>query len=134
MTLEKGKLDMTPLVDVVFLLLIFFMLSSKFIVQSSVLVNLPKAAGTEPQRIEEMSIAISEDGTLFYEDKEISLKGVFDLLDVKIKEDADKVLILKADQNVRHGKVVEVMGIAKDVGVKHIAIATKPGFSAKELE
>lgn len=117
---------MTPLIDVVFQLIIFFLLSSSFVLQPGIKVELPTVelpSGDKPKGI---SISILKNGQLFLEDEKVRIGDIkAKLIELKKKE---SLLIIKADRKAAHGKVVEVMAIAKEIGFNDIAIATKPGF------
>jgi len=119
-------MDMTPLIDVVFQLIIFFLLSSSFVLQPGIKVELPTVelpSGDKPKGI---SISILKNGQLFLEDEKVRIGDIkAKLIELKKKE---SLLIIKADRKAAHGKVVEVMAIAKEIGFNDIAIATKPGF------
>lgn len=125
---EKGAMDMTPLIDVVFQLIIFFLLSSSFVLQPGIKVELPTVelpSGEKPQGV---AISILKNGQLFLEDEKVQMNEIkAKLLELK-KYNRESLLIIKADRKAMHGRVVEVMAIAKEVGYKDIAIATKPGF------
>lgn len=123
--LEHGlrQIDITPLIDMVFQLLIFFMLTSSFIMHSGIKVNLPKAVTAEPAREENLVIAISRENVLYLDKKVITnreLKGVFS----RAKKDNMPVLIM-ADQYASMGRVVEVWDMARDSGVEEVNIATE---------
>lgn len=128
-SIEKGRLDITPLIDVVFQLIIFFMLSSSFILQPGIKVDLPTVNIPNAEKPTGPSITIRRDGRLFLNDKEIHLSKLEESLKFEKEGKGDDiVLIIKADQKTPHGKVVEVMAIAKNAGFGKIGIATKPGF------
>ncbi|OGX24310.1 MAG: hypothetical protein A3J51_05285 [Omnitrophica WOR_2 bacterium RIFCSPHIGHO2_02_FULL_45_21] len=123
--LEHGlrQIDITPLIDMVFQLLIFFMLTSSFIMYSGIKVNLPKAVTAEPAREENLVIAISRENVLYLDKKVITnreLKGIFS----RAKKDNIPVLIM-ADQYASMGRVVEVWDMARDQGVEEVNIATE---------
>ncbi|EKD28219.1 MAG: biopolymer transport protein [uncultured bacterium] len=119
-------LDMTPLIDCVFLLNIFFLLSSSFILQPGIKVNLPQSNINEPQTDKSVEITITQENLLFYNADRIS----FDELKLKFKSLAktspDIIIVLKADGNVKHSKVVEIMASAKENNLSNLAIATRP--------
>ena len=119
------RLDMTPLIDVVFLLIIFFMLSSSFILQPGIKVSLPESSVSEPQVKKTIEITITQENFLFYNAERIS----FDELKLKFmsltKTAPDSTIVIKADGNVKHSKVVEIMALAKEQGLKKLAIATR---------
>ena len=117
-----GGLDLTPIVDVVFNLLIFFAVTLSFAATSGgINVKLPSASSADPVEKEEITVNLTEDGKLFYNDKSVDLAGLAEKLkEVKNKE---SIIIIRADSTVPHGKVVEVMDTVKTEGLSKIAIA-----------
>jgi len=101
-----STLDLTPIVDVVFNLLIFFA---------------PSASSAEPIKSEQLTINLTQAGQVYYNDKEINI----DDLPSKLQdiEDKDSLIIIRADNSVPHGQVVEIMDIVKTGGFSKLAIA-----------
>ena len=118
----KGQLDMAPLIDVVFQLLIFFMLTSNFVVQSGIKVHLPKAISSEVIRSENLVVTLTGQDLLFLNDQPITIN----VLTEKIREAAqeNKTLMLKADTSASLGRVVEIWDLCRQLGVPQINIAT----------
>ena len=123
--LEETPMNMTPLIDCVFLLLIFFMVTTVFSTPPGLKVDLPKAAESDLPPEKDLNIIISKTG-------EMELNGepvLMDELDQRLREAKElyrsKVLIIKADKNCIHGIVVDVMDAAKGVGIDELAIATE---------
>ena len=118
----KGQLDMAPLIDVVFQLLIFFMLTSNFVVQSGIKVHLPKAISSEVVRSENLIVTLTGQDLLFLNDEPITINA----LTQKIREAAQegKTLMLKADTSASLGRVVEIWDLCRQLGVPQINIAT----------
>ncbi|TFG75257.1 MAG: biopolymer transporter ExbD [Thermodesulfobacteriales bacterium] len=117
-----STLDLTPIVDVVFNLLIFFALSLNFAATSGgINVKLPSASSAEPVKSEQLTINLTQAGQVYYNDKEINI----DDLPSKLKdiEDKDSLIIIRADNSVPHGQVVEIMDIVKTGGFSKLAIA-----------
>ncbi len=117
-----ATLDLTPIVDVVFNLLIFFALSLNFAATSGgINVKLPSASSAEPVKTEQLTVNLTQAGQVYYNDKEIDM----DELAPKLQEieDKDSLIIIRADNTVAHGKVVEVMDIVKSEGFSKLAIA-----------
>lgn len=124
---KKPELDMAPLIDVVFLLLIFFLLSSTFIMQPGITIKLPQATTSEVQPRKDILILIDAKERIFLNDRRI-IKGteLKESLGVLVSEGKSKTVVINADESVRHGRVVEVMDVAKQVGVERLVIATQP--------
>lgn len=123
--LEHGlrQIDITPLIDMVFQLLIFFMLTSSFIIQSGIKVNLPKAVTAEQGREENVIITISRENVLYLDKKVLTNRELKDVLS-RAQKDNVPVLIM-ADQYTSMGRVVEVWDMARDSGVEEVNIATE---------
>jgi len=120
------RLDATPMADVVFLLLIFFMLSTSFVVQPGIQVRLPKAVTSEIQLKKDLVLTITAENILFLNEEPVTLDQLGEALEVAFAQRKDKILIVKADQEVKHGFVVQAMDIAKLSGAERLAIATEP--------
>lgn len=124
---DDARIEITPLVDMVFLLLIFFMLSTTFIVTPGIKVNLPRSSAEKvTQEKKEVQVVITEDNKVFV-DKMLVDEGELERRLVRVgQQDPQTLIIIKADAKALHGKVVEVMDIAKQSGLNRLAIATQP--------
>jgi biopolymer transport protein ExbD len=120
--LEKGQLDIAPLIDIVFLLLIFFMLTSSFIFQPGIQVNLPKAVTSEVIHEKSLIILITGNNYIYLNDRMITMAELASRLRIAAKE--NKPLLIKADRRASLGKVVEVWDLCRDEGIAQINIAT----------
>ena len=121
------KFDLTPLVDVVFQLLLFFMLTTTFInMESGVKVDLPSGdfAGVKEQK--NVVVTITENNVLYVNNHLIDPNSLSEKIKEEIKNNTNSLVVLEADQNITHGKVVRVMDLIKKGGAEKIAIATKP--------
>lgn len=119
--------DITPLIDVVFLLLIFFMLTTTFInVESGVKVDLPSGDFAEVSESQNLVVSITENNVLYLNNKLVDPNSLSKNIREEIGGNVDALVVLEADQNISHGKVVRVMDLIKKGGAERIAIATKP--------
>jgi len=117
-------LDLTAMVDVVFLLIIFFMVSTTFItLESGLPIDLPQAQTAQVQRSDLPTVSITADEGIFVQGQQVTLEQLPDALTPFIAS-GQTVVILRADQSVRHGLSVEVMDQLKQAGAQRIAIAT----------
>jgi biopolymer transport protein ExbD/biopolymer transport protein TolR len=123
---DEPRIDLTPMVDVVFLLLIFFMISTTFVESPGISIKLPEASSqTVDREPKEIKIYLSREGDIYHRDQKISLDG-FKALLAESQPDAEQTtVLLLADQESRHGKVVTLMDLARDSGFVKLAIATE---------
>jgi len=120
--LQKGELDIAPLIDVIFLLLVFFMLTSSFIFQPGIKINLPKALTSEVIQRENLIIVVTDDNMLFINERPIDYEELASRLKIASKE--QKPILIKADRKASLGKVVEVWDMCRSEGIHKINIAT----------
>jgi biopolymer transport protein ExbD len=122
----RPGLDLTPVVDTVLNLLIFFMLSSSFAFQPGIRVRLPEAASTEEEPRQDLVLILTRDQRLYLNDDPLTVADLGARLQELLRGREDAVVIIRADKEVLHGAVVEVMDVAKAAGALRIAIATEP--------
>jgi biopolymer transport protein ExbD len=124
MELEHGlkQIDIAPLIDIVFQLLIFFMLTSNFIMQPGIKVNLPKAVTSETVKAENIEIMVTSENVTYLNGKVITNTE----LKASLKQAAkrNQTILIKADRRASLGRVVEIWDMARDIGVTQINIAT----------
>lgn len=120
--IEKGLIDLTPMVNVFFLLFIFFVFTSSFIFQPGIKVNLPRAVTGEIVQGESAVIIITKDDGLFQNEREISRDELLSNLRIIAKEKGS--LLIKADSRASLGKVVEIWDLCRAEGVSQVSIAT----------
>ena len=123
---EEPRIDLTPMVDVVFLLLIFFMISTTFVESPGISIKLPEASSQSIEREpKEFKIYLSREGDIYYLDRKISITDYKKLLAEHQSNADNTTILLLADQESRHGKVVTLMDLARDAGFVKLAIATE---------
>ncbi len=125
-----GGLDVTPIVDVVFNLLIFFAVTLNFAVNAGLDIKLPSAASAKPVETKEITINLTKDGNIFYNDTKIEVESLAPKL--RAIENKKSVVVIRADGLVPHGKVVKVIDIAKSEGLSRLAIATDTSTNVKK--
>ena len=126
-----SALDLTPVVDVVFNLLIFFALSMNFAAASrGIDVKLPSASSAKAIKSDQITVNLTKEGATYLDDKKINI----DELEKKLKEKADKkaLIIIRADSDVEHGRVVKIMDIIKSQDFNRIAIAVDAEIQTEE--
>ncbi|MBT4290489.1 MAG: biopolymer transporter ExbD [Deltaproteobacteria bacterium] len=122
---RKLNLDITPLVDVIFLLLIFFMISTTFFSYNEIKVKLPEAAvETKQMNTGPIEITITRENKIYIDEKIVKPTDLLTRLQQRIATMTDKTLIIRADGQVKHQVVVQVMDAAKSAGIDKLSIAT----------
>ena len=119
---KKGQLDIAPLIDVVFLLLIFFMLTSSYIFQPGIKINLPKAVTSEAIHEQNLIITINDKDLIYLNNRPLTLKQLESHLKNAARE--DRPLLIKADRKASLGKVVQIWDMCREAGLTQINIAT----------
>ena len=124
---RKPAINITSLIDVLFLLLTFFLVTTTFIEQSALKVELPSMQNADRVQQEKRFILnVSRDGQMVYNGEVIAAESLKDLL-AKSSEDVDASggLILRADQDLPYGEVMGILDLIKGSGVKRFVIATE---------
>jgi len=119
-------ISVTPLIDVLFLLLIFFMISTTFLSTPAIKLELPKAKYADAVRQNPLVVHINSSGAVFLNDEPVDMSLLAAALGMKLQESTEKAVVLKADSRVTHGTVVQVMDIVKGAGAKRLVVSTKP--------
>jgi biopolymer transport protein ExbD len=112
--------DLTPLIDMVFLLLIFFLLTS-FFVHPSISVNLPEAEHTEVKEHQDITITIEKDGSILLNGSAVSERRLASTLQWLYSTIDEKQVVIQSDREVPFGRVIQVMDLTRKAGVKNIS-------------
>lgn len=123
---RKARIEIIPMIDTVFFLLVFFMMASlAMTVHGGIPVDLPKAAKAEAARAP-VSISIARDGVVYLEREPIEPARLTGRLQARARTEPDLAVVIEADTEVRHGRVVDVMDAVRLAGVGKLAIAVSP--------
>lgn len=122
--LEHGlrQIDIAPLIDVIFQLLIFFMLSSSFTFQSGIHVKLPKAVTSDVIKEDNYIVTISSENVLYLNGNITTLKELNETLSNPLAK--DRYILIKADRRASVGRIVDVWDMCRKLGIERINIAT----------
>lgn len=124
---SENLLDITPIVDTVFNLLIFFALSLNFISTPAIQVRLPQATAEEvAQERSALRVGISASGEVYLDEKRLGLGELAAAFEAAAAERRDTQVLIRADEKVPHGRVVEIMDRARTAGLHRLAILTQP--------
>ncbi|MGR3319902.1 MAG: ExbD/TolR family protein [Candidatus Anammoxibacter sp.] len=122
--ISKPIINIAPLVDVLFLLLIFFMVTSTFVEQPNIQLELPSTKYSETSEIKALQLIITRYGKIYLQDEIININDLEDILRNLTVQMDEKTLVLKADKDVPYGTVIRVMDAAKGAGMKKIIAPT----------
>ena len=120
----KPVINIASLVDVLFLLLIFFMVTSAFVEQPNIKLELPSTRHSEVSKMNNMVLSIARDGKLFLQDRPVDKKNIGKELRRVILDTGDEVLVLKADKFVPYGVVIDIMDAVKGAGFRKVIAPT----------
>ncbi len=120
--IDKGLIELTPMVNVFFLLFIFFAFTSSFIFQPGIKVSLPRAVTSDIVQQDSAVLIVTKDDKLYLNDREISRDELLASLRFMAKDNAP--LLIKADARASLGKVVEIWDMCRREGVSQANIAT----------
>ena len=121
---DAFEINILPMIDVIFSILAFFIISSLFLTRSQGLpVDLPSAQTAEPEQSIQLNISIEADGKMFLDRQPIQLEELKGALTEKIAADSESLVVINADEKVEHGVVVKVMDRLRQVPGTRMAIA-----------
>jgi len=122
------QLPLTSLIDIVFLLLVYFLLTTNFMVDEGIDVKLPRAEASNPQTQTEITVYVDAEGRAFLDHQQLTLDGLLQQLQKRINGARDRLVVIKADRAVVLEKAVQVMDVVKEAGAGRLCLATEKGL------
>jgi len=122
---KKFALNITPLIDVLFILIIFFTVSSTFLEQPGIELKLPEAASSQSYTTQKVIIYIDENENVFLNNTIVPIDTLIARVERILVAQTDKSVVLRADQKVSHGLVIEIMDLLRKKGIYKIVISTE---------
>ncbi|PSU49208.1 biopolymer transporter ExbD [Photobacterium frigidiphilum] len=122
---EEAQIDMTSMLDIVFIMLIFFIVTSSFVRESGVEVNRPQASNIVSQKDAGIFVAITSANDIYIDKRVVDVERVQAILEHLLLEQPEATLVIQADEHAYNGTVVKVMDAAKGAGVNNIALAAE---------
>ena len=119
---------LTSLIDIVFLLLIYFLLTTNFMVDEGIQIKLPQADASSPQSEQEITIEVDKKGRAYLADAAVPLNTLFLRLKEKFNGRDDVLVVIRADRSVKLNHVVRVMDVAKAAGAGRLVLATEKDY------
>lgn len=126
-------IDITPMIDVVFQLVLFFMVTTNFVQSPGIQVDLPRSSSqTVLSDDKDLNIWMTADGAVYVDDQPTDLAGLKAVFRARAQSNPSTLVVIKADTGVTHGRVVAVMDQAKAHGLNRLAIATDASAGGDE--
>jgi biopolymer transport protein ExbD len=124
--IKRARIEIIPMIDVIFFLLVFFMVSSLAMTKiNSMPVALPKTASNPESIKQNVIITIKKDGTIFLNKTPVNLESLGQSLAYEMHDNPQDVVVVNADEGVNYGVVVGAMDAARKIGVRKFALATE---------
>jgi biopolymer transport protein ExbD len=128
---KKIALNITPLIDVLFILIIFFTVSSTFLEQPGIELKLPDAESSESHTTPKVIIFIDETENVFLNNTIVPLDTLVARVGRLLTQQSDKSVVLRADEGVSHGLVINIMDRLRRSGIYKIVVSTEKPFRGK---
>ena len=122
------EFPLTSLIDIVFLLLIYFLLTTNFLVEEGIIIKLPQTKSSASPTKQEITVSVDRSGKAFLNAKELSLEQLSATLTELIDPSGDQLVVVKADRDVILNAAVKVMDVAKAAGAARLSLATERDF------
>ena len=127
-TPEKARIEIIPMIDVIFFLLVFFMVSTlSMTINRGLPVNLPTAATSQKDVRDNVSLTVLQDGKIFLNKEPVTLQDMGPRVKAALAADPRLAVVINADGQVLHSTVVDILDELRQAGVSGLAIAVKPG-------
>ena len=118
-------INITSLIDVMFLLLIFFMVTSTFLERPGLKLDLPQALSAETVQREKIEISVTREGDVFLDGMIVTMAELEERLGDAVQKDNQTSVVLRADENAKYGRIIAVMDITRRCGLKKVVAFTK---------
>lgn len=122
---DEAQVDLTPMLDIVFIMLIFFIVTSSFVRESGIEVDRPSATNIVSQDKAGIHVAVTANNDIYIDKRMVDVERVQATLEVLLVEKPNSGLVIQADERAYSGIVVKVMDAAKSAGIESIALAAE---------
>ena len=120
-----SDINITPMVDIILVLLVIFMVTANFLKKESININLPKVAASDQNIKESKQVAVTKDGKLFLEGRSVTETGLLNEITSEARYRPNMRVTLSADENLSYGTVSRIMGLLRRCGVTRMALSVK---------
>ena len=122
---EESEVNLTPMLDVVFIMLIFFIVTASFVKESGIDVNRPDAATAEKKERGNILVAISSNGQIWIDKRQVDPRALRANIERLKAENPEGSVVIQADKDSKNGLLVQVMDAARLAGVYNVSIAAQ---------
>jgi len=122
---DETEVNLTPMLDVVFIMLIFFIVTASFVKEAGIDVSRPDAATAERKERGNILVAISESGQIWIDKRHVDIRAVRANIERMAAENPQGSVVIQADENSKNGILVQVMDAARLAGVEQVSIAAE---------
>ncbi|HAT42839.1 MAG TPA: biopolymer transporter ExbD [Rheinheimera sp.] len=122
---EEAAIDLTPMLDVVFIMLIFFIVTTSFVKEAGIDVNRPKASQAQTKQNATVFVAVKASGEVWLDKRPVDIELVGATIEKMLAESPTDTVVLQADKEAKHGVVVSVMDQIKLAGIEKIVVAAE---------
>jgi biopolymer transport protein ExbD len=122
---DESEVNLTPMLDVVFIMLIFFIVTASFVKESGIDVNRPNAATAERKEKGNILVAISEDNQIWIDRRQVDPRALRANIERMHAENPNGAVVIQADEESKNKLLVQVMDAARMAGVKNVSIAAE---------
>lgn len=123
---KQPELMIIPMIDIIFFLLVFFMMSTLYMVeQHTIPVNLPQAASAQQDKPVSVNITVLDSGNVMFNQEEIPLNLLAKRVSLELGKQPDHLFILRGDKQVAYGQVVTVLDELKQAGAHRVSVAVE---------
>ncbi len=121
-----SEINITPLTDVMLVLLVIFMVTTPLIMMESFKIRLPKSVTATSESGTSITVSVSREGLIEVNGKRVTMDRLFGALSKEFSKRANRTVLIKGDKEARHGIIVKILDIAKQAGAEKLSIATEP--------
>lgn len=122
---EAGEIDLTPMLDVVFILLIFFIVTSVFVTEAGIDVTKPEASTAESQQGDLILIAVGAQGDIWIDGDQIDPRFIRNRFELRLADAPNSSVVIQADQGANNEQVMQVLAAAREANILSVSISAE---------
>ena len=122
---DAGEIDLTPMLDVVFILLIFFIVTSVFVTEAGIEVTKPEASTVEDTAVDLILIAVGPAGDIWIDGEQIDPRFIRSRFELRLADAPNSAIIIQADQNANNEQVLIILEAAREANIEDVSISAE---------